>query len=572
VHKSRPFLFAAGPPAAAVFAVAFAVFTVGSIGGLDVALLGTMAGLAVLGGLAFYLKTLPVALTLAMELYRKPAGLWAGRYWRLWPTYLALATTGWLTAYAFERFGVACALAVVAVAFLFRHLSGRYVDRTLDNVRRLRAANEQLQHRAFHDPLTSLANRALFAERLQHAMVRSEEGSVAVLFVDLDNFKHVNDKFGHAAGDKLLVAASERLLQCVRREDTIARLGGDEFTVLLENMRDPSDAARMAERMCASLRTPFAIDGHKVCISSSIGIALDTDRGHQPDDLMREADMAMYRAKSGGKARYEIFDTGVGSRAIERLEFETELRQAVERCELVLHYQPVVDLATGSIDAVEALMRWNHPRHGLLLPAEFLNVADETGIIVDLGRWALEQACRDAAEWQRTQPGLIVQVNVSPKELNRSEFTVTLAEVLAASGLPANCLRLEIPESGVAEDGNGQATAATLDALHALGVRLALDDVGGGSLPLAWLSRLPVDVLKIGVQALESPALVRASVALGGALGMTVTAQGIDDADHATRLAAFGCQHAQGYLFGAPESAAAISHLLGADPAVGLAA
>jgi diguanylate cyclase (GGDEF)-like protein len=572
VHKSRPFLLAVGPPAAAACAVAFAIWMAGSIPRFDVALLGVMACLAVLAGLTFYVKTLPLALTLATELHRQPAGLWVARYWRLWPTYLALATTGWLTAYAFERLGIVCALAVAAVAFLFRYVSGKYVDRTLDSVRKLRTTNEQLQHQAFHDPLTSLANRALFAERLQHAMVRSEAGSVAVLFLDLDNFKHVNDKFGHAAGDELLVAASERLLQCVRREDTIARLGGDEFIVLLEDMRDPSDAARMAERMCASLRTPFAIAGHQVCISSSIGIALDSDRGHHPDDLMREADMAMYRAKSGGKARYEIFDTRLGSRAMERLELETELRQAVARCELMLYYQPVVDLASGSIEAVEALMRWNHPRHGLLLPAEFLNVAEETGMIVDLGRWALEQACRDAAQWQWIRPGLVVQVNVSPEELDRAEFTSTVAGALAASRLPANCLLLEIPESGVAPNGNGRATAATLETLRALGVRLALDDVGGGASSLAWLSRLPVDVLKIGAHAVESPALVRASVALGGALGMTVTAQGLDRADQATRLAAFGCQHAQGYFFGAPQPAAEVSRLLGSAPAIRLVA
>src|SRR5207237_96624 len=267
---------------------------------------------------------------------------------------------------------------VVAFALAVR-LAGRYVDRTLDSVRKLRTANEQLEHQAFHDPLTKLANRALFAERLEHARVRAGEGSVAVLFLDMDNFKTVNDKLGHAAGDALLLATTERLLRCVRREDTVARLGGDEFTVLLEDMRDPSDAARMAERIAVSLQTPFDVAGQQVLVSSSIGIALDTDRSHRPDDLLREADMAMYRAKSGGKARYEIFDTYMGERAMERLELETELRHAPEHGELVLDYQPVVSLADGSLAAVEAVLQWQHPRRGPLESAEFVRIAEELG-------------------------------------------------------------------------------------------------------------------------------------------------------------------------------------------------
>jgi diguanylate cyclase (GGDEF)-like protein len=523
-------------------------------------MLAVMASLAALAGLTFYFRTLPAAMTLAVELHATPVRSFAAYLRRLWPQYLAIGTIGLLIAYAFDRFGVQGAATMAAAALLFRHLAGRYVDHTLEGVRNLRTANEQLEHQAFHDPLTSLANRALFAERLEHAMVRDSESSVAVLFLDLDNFKQVNDSLGHAAGDALLIAATERLLQCVRREDTIARLGGDEFTVLLENMRDPSDAARMAERIGESLRTPFELSGQEVLVSSSIGIALDTDRSHKPDDLMREADMAMYRAKSAGKARYEIFDTGMGSRAMERLELETELRRAQDAGELFLHYQPVVDLATGRVDAVEARLRWPHPRRGMLVAAEFITIAEETGTILDLGRWALVQACRDAAEWQRLQPELVVQVNLSPRQLDQPELPEVISAVLAESGLEASCLRLEIPESAVAHD--GEATAAMLDRLERVGVRLALDDVGGGASSLVWLTRLPVDVLKIGASASESPALVRASVALGSALGMTVTAQGVDHADQAARLTAFGCQHGQGFLYGAPQPAAAITELL----------
>jgi diguanylate cyclase (GGDEF)-like protein len=537
-----------------------AVWVVGSIATLDWAMLGVMASLAALAGFTFYFKTLPLAVKLAGELHRSPARLWAARVVHVWPQYLALGAIGLLVAYAYASFGALGAATIIAAALLFRQLAGRYVDRTLDSVRKLRNANEQLEHQAFHDPLTNLANRALFAERLEHAMVRTIEGSVAVLFLDLDNFKTVNDSLGHAVGDALLISATERLLQCVRREDTIGRFGGDEFTVLLESMRDPSDAARMAERIGEALRTPFEVAGQQVVISSSIGIALDTDRTHAPDDLMREADLAMYRAKSGGKARYEIFDTGMASRATERLELETELRRAATRGELLLHYQPVVDLASGSIDAVEALLRWKHPRHGLMPAIEFLSVADETGVILDLGRWALNQACRDAVEWQPLRPGLVVHVNLSARQLEYSELSEDVSAALQQTGLPAACLRLEVPESALAHD--GKSAAVVLDTLDELGVRLALDDVGGGASSLAWLSRMPVDVLKIGAAAAESPALVRASVALGAALGMTVTAQGVDQADQAARLSAFGCRHAQGFLFGAPQEAAGITSLL----------
>jgi diguanylate cyclase (GGDEF)-like protein len=527
---------------------------------LDWRLLAALTCLAVLAGLAFSFKPLTVALALAIELHRSPARLWAARYWRLWPQYLAMCVTGLLAAYAYYRFGLAGATAMVAASMLFRHLAGRYVDRTLESVRKLRTAKEQLEHRAFHDPLTSLANRALFAERLEHAIVRAGQGSVAVLFLDLDNFKTVNDTLGHAAGDALLVAATKRLLLCVRREDTIARIGGDEFTVLLEDMHDPSDAARMAERIGEALRTPFELAGQSVSISSSIGIALDTDRSHGPDDLLREADMAMYRAKSSGKARYEIFDTGMGSRAMERLELETELRHAVARKELRLHYQPVVSLATGQTEAVEALLRWQHPRRGLLVAAEFLPMAIDTATMVELGNWALVQACTDASSWQHLHPGMQVQVNLAPRELEQPELASSVAAALSATGLPPDCLRLEIPETTVVEESEN--IAAVLAELSALGIRLALDDVGGGASSLSLLSRLPVDVLKISPAAADSPALIRATVALASALAMTVTAQAVADADQSARVAALGCGHAQGPLFGKPIDADAVPGLL----------
>jgi diguanylate cyclase (GGDEF)-like protein len=529
---------------------------------LDWRRLVVLAGLATLAGLAFYFKPLTVALTLAVDQQRSPR-LWTARYWRLWPMYLALGVTGLLVAYAYYRFGVIGAFATGAAAMLFRQLAHRYIEGTFESVRKLRVANEQLEHKAFHDPLTRLANRALFAERLGHAMVRAGDGSIAVLFIDLDNFKHVNDTLGHAVGDALLIATTARLQTCVRREDTIARLGGDEFTVLLEDMRDPSDAARMAERIGELLRTPFELDGQLVVVSSSIGVALDTDRSHAPDDLMREADMAMYRAKSAGRARYEIFDTGMGTRATERLELETALRRAVAAHELVLHYQPVVELATGALDAVETSLRWRHPHRGLLEQVEFQAVAEETGIMLDLGQWALFQACRDGARWQATRPGLVIQVKLSRAELDLPAFVALVAGALAASDLPAGCLLLEVPESVVAD--NGRAVAAVLDDLQRLGVRVALADVGAGVSSLAWLSRTPVDVLKMAPLAADSPALVRATVALGTALGMQVSACGVEHPDQAALLALFGCRQAQGSLYGRPQTARSIDDLLDRD-------
>jgi predicted signal transduction protein with EAL and GGDEF domain len=321
----------------------------------------------------------------------------------------------------------------------------------------------------------------------------------------------------------LLVAATERLLQCVRREDSIARLGGDEFTVLLEDMHDPSDAARLAERIGEALRTPFQLAGQQVNISSSIGIAVDTDRSHQPDDLLREADMAMYRAKSAGKACYEIFDTRTGMRATERLELETELRHAAQRAELVLKYESIVDLTSGRIDAVEALLRWQHPRRGLLDAAEFLQVAEESGIIVELGRWAVHQACNDAVRGRGTN---VVQVQLSTRELAQPGLLESISASLAETGLAPERLRLAVPESALATD--AEATAATLDAVQNLGVRLALTHVGGGPSSLAWLSRVPVETLVLAASTLESESLMRAYRALGATLDMKVAANTAD--------------------------------------------
>ncbi len=504
-------------------ALGVVVCVAGAIAKIDWALLAVMLSASALAGMGFYFKSLPAALALATELNRSSARLVVSRYWRMWPQYVALGLASLLVVYAYSRLGLTVAIALGGLALLARYLAGRYVDRTLESVRKLRNANEALEHQAFHDVLTNLPNRALFAERMEHAMVRAGDGSVAVLFLDLDNFKNVNDTLGHAAGDALLMAASKRLVQCVRREDTIARLGGDEFTVLLEDLRDPSDAARMAERISDSLAAPFELEGQQVTVSSSIGIALDTDRSHRPDDLLREADMAMYRAKSGGKARYEIFDPGMAERAMERLELETELRHALRRGELIMHYVPIVSITTGALAALEAQVRWQHPRRGLLAPQEFMRVAEETGIVVDLGRWALQQSCRDANDWQSVRPGLAVQVDLSPRQLEQPDLVDSVRSAIQTAGLRANHLQLAVWQPAQADD--AATTACKLGALAQLGVSLAINEVGVGPISLSWLSELPIRALALHPSVERSMGVVRAATAIGSAFGLTVGVQ-----------------------------------------------
>jgi predicted signal transduction protein with EAL and GGDEF domain len=317
----------------------------------------------------------------------------------------------------------------------------------------------------------------------------------------------------------------------------------------------------MAERIAEALREPFELKGQQVVVSSSIGVALDTDRSHRPDDLLREADLAMYRAKSGGKARYEIFDTYMAERAMERLELETDLRRAVERDELVLRYRPVVSLMSDAIEAFEAELCWQHPRRGLLVPREFQRVAEEAGISVDLGRWTLARACRDARQWQPLRPGVPVQLDLSPRQLEQPDLVATVSAALASAGLAPACLRLEVAESAVAQADN--TALRGLSDLRELGLRLAIDDLGEGASSLASLSRVPADVIKIHRGIGSSPALVRASVALAAALGMSVTAQHVEHAEQAASLAALGCASAQGDLYGLPMAAESVLVLLG---------
>jgi diguanylate cyclase (GGDEF)-like protein/PAS domain S-box-containing protein len=440
-----------------------------------------------------------------------------------------------------------------------------------DNTTR-KELERQLAHQAFHDGLTGLPNRVLFMDRLSHALVRAARSrrAVAVLFLDLDRFKVINDSLGHDVGDQVLIAVSQQLARTIRAGDTVARLGGDEFTVLLEDIADPSEARAVAERIMAALQTPFALAGHEVCITTSIGIAFSAAGQTGAEDLVRDADAAMYRGKSTGKARYEIYDSTMHARALERLQLEEELRHGIERGELRVHYQPKIELATGRIAGVEALVRWQHPDRGLISPADFVALAEETGLILPLGRWVLAEACRQARCWQDRypdRPPLTVSVNLSVRQFQHPSLVEDVARVLRQTGLEPGRLVLEITEGIVMEA--AEASSAALQRLKDLGVRLAIDDFGTGYSSLSYLKRFPVDMLKIDRSFVDGlgrdpgdAAIIHAVTGLAHTLGLKVTAEGIETADQLVRLRLAGCDLGQGYYFSRPLPIEAVDALL----------
>jgi diguanylate cyclase (GGDEF)-like protein/PAS domain S-box-containing protein len=434
----------------------------------------------------------------------------------------------------------------------------------------------QLQHQAFHDSLTGLANRALFKDRVAHALARQvrSQGAVSVLFSDLDDFKTVNDSLGHDAGDKLLVAVAERLRAVMRPEDTTARFGGDEFAILLEETGE--DGARSAaERILEALRSPFEFQGRQVVMRASIGAAVTTDGNTEPDDLLRQADLAMYTAKTSGKGRFAFYEPQMHAAAVTRMELKGDLEQAIANHDFELHYQPVVDLRSGHVTGLEALVRWRHPERGLVLPEEFIPIAEETGLIVPLGEWVINAACRQLAEWTAEEhlPGSLVQrlavwVNVSARQLQEPSFVEAVAEALRSSGLMPDRLTLEITESALMVDLDESTT--TLNRLRALGARLAIDDFGTGYSSLSYLERLPVEVLKIDRsftaaigQGRDVPVLVRSIVKLGQTLRMEVLAEGIETREQLTRLRAIDCRLGQGFYFSPALPADEVIELLG---------
>ncbi len=425
-------------------------------------------------------------------------------------------------------------------------------------------AERDIRYQALHDPLTSLPNRALFVDRLDHALAHLERGpgTVAVLFLDCDHFKVVNDSLGHAVGDELLTAVAQRLLVALRPGDTVARFGGDEFVIICDNLRDPGEAETIARRTIAELTKPFSLLGVDHVVSASVGVALAVDVARPAEDLLREADAAMYRAKEKGRGRYELYDKVMHAHALARLRTESELRTALAGGQLRLHYQPIVDLADGCADGVEALLRWEHPERGLVPPGEFIGVAEESGVIVALGEWVLLEACREVVSWHRERPDgtpLRLSVNLSAKQVAHPAIVDVVEQAVAASGIDPAALTLEITESVLMAD--PEASADTLLRLKALGVEIALDDFGTGYSSLAYLRRFPIDIIKIDrefVGALETDsAIVEAVLGMGRNMGLRVVAEGVETAEQETALAAMGCRLAQGYRYARPCPAAA---------------
>jgi diguanylate cyclase (GGDEF)-like protein/PAS domain S-box-containing protein len=480
------------------------------------------------------------------------------------------------------------------VEFRVPHADGsvRYLEHTVNNqlhdpdirgivissrdITDRKALEEQLKHQALHDSLTNLPNRALFMDRVEHALDRSERRAarVALLFVDLNNFKLVNDSLGHEMGDRLLVAVSERLQTCLPLGATLARIGGDEFTILLEDITNKDDAIHTASQITEEFELPFMLEEREVFTKPSVGIALSTSNGKdRPEDLLRTADVAMYQAKSKGHPYSLAADKkSMPGRALKRLELEGDLRRAIERDELGVYYQPIVLLESGRTVGVEALARWEHPERGLLHPSDFIPAAEEANLIVPLGRWVVEVACRQARVWQAQYPSdlpLLVSVNLSAKQFQQPNLADEMARVLRESGLPPSSLTLEITENAVME--NAPTTFNALQELYALGIKLAIDDFGTGYSSMSYLKRFPVDYVKIDRSFVEEldeetdEVVASGIVSLVRALNMKAIAEGVETAEQLARLRQMGCEMAQGYYFSEPLPSEALSVLLAGD-------
>jgi diguanylate cyclase (GGDEF)-like protein/PAS domain S-box-containing protein len=436
-----------------------------------------------------------------------------------------------------------------------------------------KAFEEQLAHQAFHDPITGLANRALFRDRVDHALERQtrDDQPVSVLFMDLDDFKTINDSLGHAAGDRMLTEVGERLKGCLRAADTAARLGGDEFAILLEGGEEGLGAADVADRILGALDAPFDLEGKEVFVHASIGIAvagIGTDGG--ADELLRNADVAMYMAKEAGKNRYQIFEPAMHDTALRRLELKADLQRAVDRDEFVLHYQPIIELASGEVTGLEALIRWNHPQRGMVQPLDFIPLAEETGLIIPIGRWVLQEATSQGEALQERfpmTPPLHIAVNLSARQLQRPEIVAEVAEALERSGLSADTLVLEITESVMMRD--VELSIQRLTELKAIGVKLAVDDFGTGYSSLTYIRRFPVDILKVDRSFVDSfgtdarmVALTSTIIKLAEDLELRPVAEGIERADQLEQLLRLSCDLGQGFYFARPLPSEGIDDLL----------
>jgi PAS domain S-box-containing protein len=447
-------------------------------------------------------------------------------------------------------------------------------------------AEELLEHSAFHDRLTNLPNRALFTDRLQHALLRARRHSdykFAVLFIDVDEFKVINDSLGHAAGDQMLVQIATRLSVNFREadtlarsgtvvseiEDAVARLGGDEFALLLEDAGNPSDAVRVAQRIQEKFAIPFDIEGHKLAITASVGVTCSDRSYFEAEQLLRDSEIAMYRAKRGGKARCQVFDAAMHSTAVRRMKLESDLRIGIERNELKVYYQPIISLASGRIVGFEALSRWQRA-DGLVSPAEFIPVADETGLILPINRALMVEACRQLKTWQSQfacQPPLTMSVNITPKQFVQAELPHEIATTLTEAGVAPGALQLEITENIAMSDADR--ALMMLSDLHALGVRLSLDDFGTGYSSLSRLPRFPIDCLKIDRAFIanmntdhESHEIVRLIIMLAHSIGLKVVAEGTENEQQISELRRLGCDLAQGYFYSPPVSHEAALELM----------
>ena len=449
---------------------------------------------------------------------------------------------------------------VVGSVIAFRDISER------------KAFEQELAHQAFHDTLTGLANRALFLDRLTQAHARaSRTGSLyALLFIDLDRFKVVNDSLGHQAGDQLLIEVAKRLKLCVRPGDTFARFGGDEFVVLLEDLESDEDAIIVTERILTELKVPFRVEGRDVSASASIGVVIADSTYENPDNCLRDADVAMYRAKARGKATYEVFRPEMEGAALQRLDMEIALRNAIEQGEFELHYQPLVSLESVSIVGFEALVRWRHPEKGMMPPAEFIPLAEETGLIFPLGKWVLEEACRQIRVWQDAYPGavpLVMTVNLSARQFQQPDLCDQVVHAIAKTGIRPEHLCLEVTESVMMDD--VEAATIMLRRLKDLGTCVAIDDFGTGYSSLSYLKRFPVDFVKIDKSFIDDLAegavdaeIVRAVIRLAAAIGMRAVAEGVETEEQLRRLRNMGCPLVQGYYLARPQPAQAIEALL----------
>ncbi|WP_206454140.1 putative bifunctional diguanylate cyclase/phosphodiesterase, partial [Aurantimonas marina] len=430
----------------------------------------------------------------------------------------------------------------------------------------LRKVIERASFLASHDALTNLPNRAVFQEWMAHTMADVERDGTpaAVLFLDLDHFKEVNDLLGHAAGDQLLQQASERMSAALRQNDVLSRLGGDEFAIIQKRIVQPAGAARLAQRLVAILAEPFDLSGQEVMIGASIGITICEPGGQaDPSHLLQQADMALYRAKSGGRGNYQFFEEDMNRRLLERKMMEIDLRRALANDQLQLHFQPQIDLATSALIGVEALIRWNHPEQGWIAPDRFIPLAEETGLILPIGDWVIHTACRQAQAW----PSLKVAVNVSPVQFRRGNLVAVVQHALEESGMDAGRLELEITEGVLLQDTD--ATIAILTALKELGVKIAMDDFGTGYSSLSYLRRFPFDKIKIDRSFIadigrdkDADSIINAVISLGRALGMKSNAEGVETIEQADLLRAQGCEEVQGFYFGRPMAAEQIGALV----------